>query len=167
MSQADDYQSIPGATAPYADLRVGDAERKAAITALGQQWQAGLLDPAEHERRTTAAFAARTRGDLDALFADLPSDAAVTPRAPGLPSAVAAPATDSPASEGATSWLARNRGAVQMMVPLLAVVFFFLTKQWIFFLLIPIAYILLGTVGGSAQHGDRQRDRRRGRRGGC
>ena len=48
------------------------ASGSAAIAALNQHWQAGRLDPAEHERRTTAAYAAVTRGDLDALFADLP-----------------------------------------------------------------------------------------------
>ena len=52
--------------------RVGNTEREAAIEALNQHWQAGRLDPAEHERRTTAAYAAVTKGDLDALFADLP-----------------------------------------------------------------------------------------------
>ena len=64
--------------------RVGNTEREAAIEALNQHWQAGRLDPAEHERRTTAAYAAVTKGDLDALFADLPGgDPATRPSAPG------------------------------------------------------------------------------------
>jgi hypothetical protein len=46
--------------------RVGDADRQAAITALGEHWREGRLDPAEHERRTTAAYRAVTRGDLQA-----------------------------------------------------------------------------------------------------
>ena len=53
-------------------IRVGNGEREAAIAALGEHWRAGRLDPAEHEARTTKAFNAVTRADLDALFADLP-----------------------------------------------------------------------------------------------
>src|SRR5690349_11511815 len=59
-------------TSGESEQRVGNAERDAAVTALNEHWQAGRLDPAEHERRTTAAYAAVTRADLDALFADLP-----------------------------------------------------------------------------------------------
>ena len=63
--------------------RVGNTEREAAIEALNQHWQAGRLDPAEHERRTTAAYAAVTKGDLDALFADLPGGDPATRTTPG------------------------------------------------------------------------------------
>ena len=51
--------------------------------------------------------------------------------------------------------MARNRGAVSMLVPLVAALLFFVTKQWVFFLLVPIAYTLLGTL-----HGGHQRDLR-------
>jgi len=67
-----------------ASLRVGDAEREAAVTALGEHYVAGRLDPDEFDARTTAAYAARTRGDVDALFADLPMP---RPSAPDLPAA--------------------------------------------------------------------------------
>ncbi len=178
MSQADEHQTIPGDTAPYAGLRVGDAERKAAIAALGRQWQAGRLDPAEHERRTTLAFAATTRGDLDALFADLPSDPASasgvvdptasapmapTAAAPSDPSASSASAApSSAATEGAMSWLVRNRGAVYTLIPLVTLALSFVIKTWVVWLLIPIAYTLLGTMSGGAGYG---RDRHRNRRG--
>ena len=164
MSQADEHETIPGDIAPYAGLRVGDTERQAAIAALGEQWRAGRLDPAEHERRTTAAFAATTRGDLDALFADLPGapDSAAGGGAPATPTGAApTPLTpSSPAPEGAMSWLARNRGAVHTMVPLIAVALFFLTKTWVVFLLVPISYTLLGTLNGGGHGRDRQRNRR-------
>ena len=35
-------------------VRIGTPEREAAVTALDAHWQEGRLDPAEHERRTTA-----------------------------------------------------------------------------------------------------------------
>ncbi|MGN6089916.1 MAG: DUF1707 SHOCT-like domain-containing protein [Actinomycetes bacterium] len=72
------------------DLRVGDAERDRAAAALGRHYSEGRLDRDEFEERLTLAYAARTRGDLDGLFADLPP----IPRAAvaALPSAPAAPA---------------------------------------------------------------------------
>ena len=53
-------------------LRIGDAERIAAATALGDQFAAGRIDQDELEERLGAAYAARTYDDLDPLFADLP-----------------------------------------------------------------------------------------------
>lgn len=54
------------------DLRVGDAERDQALSELGRHFAEGRLTPLEHEERSSAAIAARTQTDLDALFADLP-----------------------------------------------------------------------------------------------
>lgn len=56
-----------------ADLRIGDAEREAAVTALGEHFVAGRLDSDEFDARTSAAYAARFRRDIDALFRDLPT----------------------------------------------------------------------------------------------
>jgi hypothetical protein len=53
-------------------LRVGDAEREAAVAALGEHFAAGRLTPEELDERSSAAWAARTGGDLTVLFADLP-----------------------------------------------------------------------------------------------
>jgi TM2 domain-containing membrane protein YozV len=55
-------------------LRIGFAEREAAVRELGEHYAAGRLDGAEYEERTTAAYAARTAEDLDPLFADLPRE---------------------------------------------------------------------------------------------
>jgi hypothetical protein len=54
-------------------MRVGDAEREAAAAELREHFASGRIDQAELETRLSAVFAARTRGDLNALFADLPS----------------------------------------------------------------------------------------------
>lgn len=56
-----------------AALRVGDADRLAAANQLATHTAAGRLSLAEHDQRVTAVWAARTRADLDAVFADLPT----------------------------------------------------------------------------------------------
>jgi len=63
-------------------LRVSDADRDAAVTELGQHFQAGRLDAAELDDRTGRALRARVRGDLDPLLADLPRPAPAPVRVP-------------------------------------------------------------------------------------
>ncbi len=54
-------------------LRISDEEREQAAAAIREHFAAGRLDNAEFEERLQALYAARTRGDLDALSADLPA----------------------------------------------------------------------------------------------
>jgi|HubBroStandDraft_6_1064221.scaffolds.fasta_scaffold30590_2 hypothetical protein len=54
------------------DLRVGDSERQAVADELREHYAQGRLNLEEFERRLDAAFAAKTRGDLDKLISDLP-----------------------------------------------------------------------------------------------
>jgi hypothetical protein len=68
-------------------LRVSDADREAAISELGEHFQAGRLDPAEFEDRTGRALRARIGSDLDELLADLPR----RPQAPARPQPPARP----------------------------------------------------------------------------
>jgi hypothetical protein len=63
-------------------LRIGDDEREAAISALTRHFAEGRITLVEHDERTTLAFAAKTQGDLDKLFADLPPLPAVPPPVP-------------------------------------------------------------------------------------
>lgn len=53
-------------------LRIGDAERDAAIALLGRHFTDGRLTQDEHEERVAHALKARTGGDLRRLFVDLP-----------------------------------------------------------------------------------------------
>ena len=53
-------------------MRIGDAEREAAVTALGEHYAAGRLTLEEYDERTSRAYAARTLADLWPLFRDLP-----------------------------------------------------------------------------------------------
>jgi hypothetical protein len=53
-------------------IRIGDAEREAAISSLTSHFAEGRLTQVEHAERTELALNARTGRDLDVLFADLP-----------------------------------------------------------------------------------------------
>lgn len=55
------------------DLWVDSADRKVALRALAEHRDEAHLTTAEHDRRHALVQNARTRADLRALFADLPS----------------------------------------------------------------------------------------------
>lgn len=52
--------------------RIGDAERDATVTLLGDAAAEGYLTPDELDTRLEAALTARTQADLESLRADLP-----------------------------------------------------------------------------------------------
>jgi uncharacterized protein DUF1707 len=54
------------------ELRIGDAEREAAVAALGEHYAAGRLTKDEYDERSARAWEARTSSALWPLFADLP-----------------------------------------------------------------------------------------------
>jgi DNA-binding CsgD family transcriptional regulator len=54
--------------------RLSDADRSAAVSRLGRHEAAGRLTADEVAGRVAAVRAARTRADLDRIFADLPAD---------------------------------------------------------------------------------------------
>jgi hypothetical protein len=70
-----DTGNLPTGPVPDGQLRVGDAERYQAAMALGDHFATGRLDQQEFDDRVQAAYAARTRADLQRLFADLPEQA--------------------------------------------------------------------------------------------
>ncbi|WP_096455822.1 DUF1707 SHOCT-like domain-containing protein [Corynebacterium suranareeae] len=61
--------------------RIGDVERSQALDKLGLYFADGYLDIEEFDTRTGAAAIARTAGDIDVLFSDLPEQpsTAITP----------------------------------------------------------------------------------------
>jgi hypothetical protein len=67
-------------------LRVSDAEREAAISALREHFFAGRLDVEEFTERVDQAYTAKTRADLEAVGRELPatSDVARRQRKPWL-----------------------------------------------------------------------------------
>lgn len=54
------------------ELRIGDAEREAAVAQLKDAYAQGRIDHDELEARLDRAHVARTRGDVVALVGDLP-----------------------------------------------------------------------------------------------
>ena len=69
--QTHDSRRTPGPP-PDPDVRVADADREHAITLLGDHAAAGRLSAEELDERSDRVLAARTRGELDEPFADLP-----------------------------------------------------------------------------------------------
>lgn len=55
------------------DIRISYAERDEAVSTLGVHLSTGRLELSEYEERCGQATAARTRGELEALFTDLPA----------------------------------------------------------------------------------------------
>jgi hypothetical protein len=62
-------------------LRIGDAERELAATALGEHYAQGRITADEHADRLEQVWAARTRAELQPVFRDLPGPAR-TPERP-------------------------------------------------------------------------------------
>lgn len=60
----------PGDDASY---RISDAEREAAMAALGRAFAEGRLALDEYDERVRGVAEARTRGDIEPLFRDLPT----------------------------------------------------------------------------------------------
>jgi hypothetical protein len=58
--------------APAVQVRIGDAERDEAVSALGDHFAAGRLTREELDERIDRAIQARYGSDLEPLFADLP-----------------------------------------------------------------------------------------------
>src|ERR1043165_9779390 len=54
-------------------IRISDAERNEALSALSVHLSTGRLDVVEYEERRGVAAAPRTRVDLETLFQDLPA----------------------------------------------------------------------------------------------
>lgn len=75
----DDATPVPYEPLPPSRLRVGDSERYTAATALGEHFATGRLDQDEYDTRVRAAYASRTRADLETLFGDLPEPAPFRP----------------------------------------------------------------------------------------
>jgi len=68
-----------------AEARIGDRERESATSILNDHYAAGRIDTEEHAERLDAIWSARTRGDLDIVFWDLPRAVVPAPQPPAPP----------------------------------------------------------------------------------
>ncbi|WP_227998726.1 DUF1707 SHOCT-like domain-containing protein [Nocardia australiensis] len=125
------------------EIRVGTAEREQAMRRLSDHFAAGRLSVAEFDERSAIVAASMTRGELDTVFVDLPE-----------PDTVATPPAK-PDSGFLAEWPER----VMAVIPIVAVILFFTTGSWLWFLAIPLAGALL--FGNRHEHGHDRRNRRR------
>jgi hypothetical protein len=122
---------------PSRDIRIGDTERQQALQVLGEHMSAGRIDIEEYGERSAKITTAKTRGELMSLFYDLPD-----PRPQ-----FAAPMAmfPEPSKAPARTW----EGAVVPVAGVAVVLlFFFLVKNPLIFLLIPAVAILWGQWNG-------------------
>jgi len=73
---------VPGHTRYDYDLRIGDAERDAAMAQLREHFVAGRLTFDELTERIDLALTAKTQGHIDRLMADLPRPVRIQPAHP-------------------------------------------------------------------------------------
>lgn len=131
------------------EIRIGTREREQALAQLGTHLGDGRLTVTEFDERSGLIAAATTRGQLVRIFADLPA----VPADPTTGPATAGPA---PAEHDSTpDWA----GRVMAVVPLIALVLFFVTHSWLWFLAVPIAGALI--YGGDRERTRRTRERHR------
>ncbi|WP_433195135.1 DUF1707 SHOCT-like domain-containing protein [Nocardia sp. CA-107356] len=127
------------------EIRIGTVEREHAMQRLSDHFAAGRLSVAEFDERSAVVAAALTRGDLDKVFTDLPEPA----RAAAVP------------AKRNSGFLDEWPERLMAVIPILAVILFFVTGSWLWFLAIPLAGALLF----SDRHEHRHRGRRQRRRG--
>lgn len=128
------------------EIRIGTAERERALDQLTHHFSEGRLTVTEFDERSGWITAATTRGELERAFADLPVPAAATP---------AVPQNLAPQRHSTVDW----PGRIMALTPLVALLLFFVTGTWLWFLAIPAAGILLyGT--DRERRSKRRRDRK-------
>lgn len=126
------------------EYRLSDAEREDAIEVLGEHMSNGRLDVEEYGERTAQVAAATFRRDLAEIFHDLPEPRPAVLREP-------APVI----RQGMALERLPQRDLGERLAPLLvpaaavlALVLFFVTRQWLVFLLPAIAAVLAGMSMG-------------------
>lgn len=94
-------------------MRIGDAEREVALTALGEHFAQGRITRDEHDERSDAVWSAKHADDLAPLFADLPHGSPLGPVQTPVPGRV-------PASRGFRDRFAGLPTPVQVVLVVLA-----------------------------------------------
>jgi Domain of unknown function (DUF1707) len=120
-------------------LRIGTAERTAALRALDEHLAAGRLQAEEYGERSALAANAVTAPELAALFDDLPAPH------PDLPAPVMVRELAGSSAHTGTSSSRRSGWVppVLLALPVVAVALFLVTRSPVWFVLIPIVAVLL------------------------
>jgi len=158
---------------PRAGVRIGSAEREAALKALGAHMHAGRLDPDEYGERAAQVSVARYAEELEPIFSDLPGGSTQIPILAGHGAAVPPPNLAGP--PGVPAWDNRPIGQagnrIMAVLPIVSIVLFFLVGaavgfrwSWMFFLLTPlVGAILYGDRHAGRDHRNHHRNARRSR----
>jgi hypothetical protein len=146
-----------GGAVPAKAMRISDTDRNSAIKALGEHLAAGRITLDEYGDRTAKVTLTRTAGDLDALFEDLPAPhptLSVIPAGSALPDQTHASGALMPPARGQAP-VGDTRSTAQKLVAaaaaasvFVAIVLFFLTDSWYWFLLIPAISAIAGSIWG-------------------
>jgi hypothetical protein len=137
-------------------IRIGTAERTAAMKALDEHLAAGRLQIEEYGERSALAVNATTAPQLAALFEDLP---APHPPLPGV--ARPLPVVSHPVGPSAPhgpSTLQVWGPRLMALTPFIALGLFLILHTWVVFLLIPAVGAMLGS---QHRHGQGHPDQRR------
>jgi hypothetical protein len=122
------------------DIRIGDAEREHALELLGTHLGEGRLTVDEFGERSARVATAKTRGDLYALFGDLPaprpSFTRVEPEVRPVGSVARGIQRDP-----------RFNGVVVMAVAFVSFALLFVVKSPFILLLIPAAMLYISRMG--------------------
>jgi hypothetical protein len=122
---------------PSRDIRIGDTERQQALEVLGEHMKAGRIDVEEYGERSAKITTAKTRGELMAMFHDLPD-----PRPQfGVPMAM----FPQPSRAPVRTWEGMVIPAVGVIV---VIVFFVAVRNPLIFLAIPAVALLWGRWNG-------------------
>ena len=138
-------------------IRIGTAERTAAMKALDEHLAAGRLQIEEYGERSALAVNATTAPQLAALFDDLPAPHPPLPGVAGPLPAVTHP-VGPPAPSGPSRlevWGPRLMAAS----PFIALGLFLILHTWVVFLLIPV---MGAALGSQHRHDHRGPGHRRG-----
>lgn len=145
-------------------LRIGTAERTAAMKALDEHLSAGRLGVEEYADRTAKAANAVVASEIAELFTDLPEPHPELPGTPSAPPLTAPLPVVPPPGEVARPKDGFLEGWGPRLVaasPFVALALFFITRQWYFFLLIPaMGALVYGGGVGRDDHDDRDQRRR-------
>ncbi|WP_367135233.1 DUF1707 domain-containing protein [Saccharothrix sp. HUAS TT1] len=131
------------------EIRIGDAERQHALELLGTHLGEGRLTVDEYGDRSARVTTAKTRGDLLALFADLPAPRPrFTAVDPPPVRETPVPAARRASVRRAGEFDPRVRNALVTVVALVSVVLYFAAKTPLVFLLVPATMLLVSRIGG-------------------
>lgn len=129
---------------PLPEMRIGDAERETGLRALGDHMAAGRLDVDEYGDRSAKVAIAMTRGDLLALFTDLPDP---RPRFGVAPSVPAPPPPTPYAPRRATAWRLSS-----VLIPIAAVIGIVLFFRFGLFPLLFLPLIIMAISNRGRRH---------------